>query len=120
MLSKKDKPEKAEETKEAPKTSTELLGAEYKFKVYTAPGDAEVDLIDFEDGRKYKFQHPSFMKTHEVLMEATEHELFAFALTCLHPNGTDSPEINEQYLNTHHKDGFYLWSPLVRGLLQKN
>ncbi len=126
----KEEPAQPPDVKEAPaqqlpKTEQELLEREYKFKVSKAPssspGSSQVEFITFEDGRKYKFQHPPFMQVHEVLTSAkNEHSVFVFALGCLDPSGPDSPEINEAYLNDNRADGFYLWSPLVRGLLQSS
>ena len=38
------------------------LEDEFKFKRRKDPADAAVEYLDFEDGRKYKFQHPSFLE----------------------------------------------------------
>lgn len=96
----------------------EQLQIEYKFKIVDELKDSAVQYIEFENGRRYKFQHPPFLTAHKIIMEAeSDHEVFVFALSCIFPAGKNSPEINELYLNTNRADGFYLWSPLARGLL---
>lgn len=121
MKTEEEKPNEKEFTPEIPERykggDVEYAAKEFKFHVRPAPDNTQIELIEFEDGRKYKFQHPPFMTAHAVLIGSdSQHQPFVYGLSCLKQNG-QGPEINESYLDQNRSEGFDLWSPLVRGLL---
>ena len=90
----------------------------YKFKTERDPKDKSIEYIDFEDGRKYKVQHPSFFELHDALAEEkADSALFKLGLECLHPMNEKSPRITLEWLEEHKTEGINLWSRLLRGLL---
>lgn len=100
--------------------SIKKLAREYKFTVEADKNDKNIDHIIFDDGRCYKFQHPSFMELHEIMFsseKSIEQSAFLYALTVIFPENDKSPKINEKYLNTDYNEAMYLWSPLLRRLL---
>ena len=80
---------------------------------------AKVELIIFDDGRKYKLQYPSFMELHRVIMSSNnfDHALFEFGLENLYPENSKSPKINTDYLENTPSEALNLWSALLRRLL---
>ncbi len=97
------------------------LAEEFKFTTRREPENISIEYIEFEDGRRYKFVHPSFLAVHKVLHEAeSAHDTMLFALKCLHVAGDRTPPIDEAYMNANRHESFYLWSPLVRGLLSSS
>jgi hypothetical protein len=115
-----EKNNEVQKESEKPQTATERLGLEYDFILKPDISDSQVVHIEFKDGRRYKFQHPPFFTAHKIIMEQDEHDVFIFALSNLFPENEKSPIINEKYLNANRDEGFYLWSPLARGLLSGN
>lgn len=106
------------------KTRVQLLAEKYKFRVEKDSQHSNIDHLIFEDGRKYKFQHPSFMEFHEIMYGDTSKSLdqiaFLHGLTCIFPENEKSPPINEKYLNANFDESLSLWSPLIRGLLLRD
>lgn len=100
--------------------SIKALAKEFKFIVEPDKSNKNIDHIIFDDGRHYKFQHPSFMELHAILFDAgkgSEQAAFEHALTIIFPENQKSPPINEKFLNNNFNEGMYLWSPLLRRLL---
>ena len=91
---------------------------EFKLKVEVDAKDKNIYHIKFEDKRAYKFQMPDFMDLHKWIMsDNSDHEMFENGLECLFPNAEGCLQIDEAYLNGHKREGIYLWSKLIRGLL---
>ena len=82
--------------------------------------NADIDLIHFKDGREYKFQQPPFMDIHRAwVSEDPDQAIFELGIKNLFPitGSKDSVYIDEKYLDKNRREGFHLWSPLLRGLL---
>ena len=100
----------------------EATQKEYKFTI-VKDEKAGIDRILFDDGRQYKFQHPSFMDFHSMVFESdknAQQAAFEYGLkNCIFSENGKSPKIDENYLNRPEKfnEAIGLWSPLIRGLL---
>lgn len=104
---------KADEEKDLP------LEEEFKFKLVPSEKSEGVTFIEFEDGRRYKFQEPSFMELHEELMssKSTLTGLLRIGMDNIHPTNEQSEEITEAYLQKNKHEGFALWPHLFGRLL---
>ncbi len=99
------------------------LAEDYGFIVVPNKDNKNIDHIIFDNGRQYKFQHPSFMEFHETIFESEkslEQTAFLYGLSLLFSENDKSPKINETYLNANYDEALYLWSPLLRGLLLRS
>lgn len=99
------------------------LAENYGFIVEPDKDDKNIDHIIFDDGRQYKFQHPSFMEFHEIMFsseKSIELAAFEYALTIIFPENNKSPKIDKKFLNANYDEALYLWSPLLRRLLLRS
>lgn len=99
------------------------LAKEFKFIIEPDKNNKDIDFIIFDDGREYKFQHPSFMEFHETMFsseKSLEQTAFLHGLKVLFPTNGKSPKIDEKYLNANFDESLYLWSPLLRRLLLRS
>lgn len=125
MFDKKGTQKETKDEKEKVKRKAPIylldIATNYELNIETDPKNRDIDLITFDDGRAYKLQHPGFFEIHEAATDTNgnpDHNLFILGLQHLYSLNEKSPEINEKYLNNNRDEGLYLWSQVIRGLLQ--
>ncbi|MCK5019047.1 MAG: hypothetical protein KAS32_18445 [Candidatus Peribacteraceae bacterium] len=104
--------------KEEVQSDFEILQKKHSFKIEDHPEKKKIKYLNFEDGRRYKLQLPSFMEMHELIhdSESPMTSLFLRGLRGLFSENEKSVKIDEDYCESNKTEGL-MWSEILRGLL---